>query len=215
MKLDSVAKIIEAARLAVNNTTKDPEVAKRMSQYGFPLERMQEGRELLEKVQELHLDQDNHYGERWQISNQINQTLETLRPLFLDHVTIARFAFRHDPGILHKLDIGNISSAKWTWVKQAHAFYLKVIAYADQIAPHGASQADLLQAKALLENVLELREDRILKKGEAEDSTESRNHASKVLKKWVSEFRASARLALKDHPQKLEAFGIKVPTLRT
>ena len=58
-----------------------------------------------------------------------------------------------------------------------------------------------------------LRDDRMLKKGEAEDSTESKNQAAKLLKKWVREFHTAARLALKNNPQKLEAFGIEVPSL--
>lgn len=214
MKLNTISNIMWAASLAVNNTAKDQEVARKMSQYGFPPKRMQEGQVLLTGAQNLHLDKDTRYDESWQISNQMDQELEAIRPVFVEHVTIARFAFRHQEAVLRTFNISSISSNKWTWVKQANNFYSKVMAYAEQMAAHGANEQELLQIKASLENIMVLREDRMHKKGEAEDTTENRNRAGKALKKWVSEFRTAARLALKDNPQKLEAFGIKVPTVR-
>jgi len=55
-----------------------------------------------------------------------------------------------------------------------------------------------------------LYEDRLTKKGMAENSTEAKKKAVKVLKIWVQEFRSVARIAFKDTPQILEIFGIKV-----
>ncbi|MDF9798589.1 hypothetical protein OKW21_003852 [Catalinimonas alkaloidigena] len=61
---------------------------------------------------------------------------------------------------------------------------------------------------------MSLRKDRMRKKGEAEENTEGRNQALRQLKSLIKEFHAAARLALKDHPQKLEAFGIRVRFLQ-
>lgn len=80
--------------------------------------------------------------------------------------------------------------------------------------PFGFTVEELQQAKASVEALLALRDDRMLKKGEAENCTVSKNDAAKQLRSWVREFHAAARLALKDQPQKLEAFGIRVRSLQ-
>lgn len=46
--------------------------------------------------------------------------------------------------------------------------------------------------------------------GEAQDATEKRDEVLKEIDDWMKDFKAAARLALKDHPQWLEILGIKV-----
>ena len=214
MKLESINGITMAARLVINNTAKDAEVAKKLGQFGFPPKRMQEGENLLTVVQQMQQAKKTRYDEHWQISNRIEQELKTLRPVFMEHVATARFALRHQPAALRTFNIKSISQNKWTWVDQARAFYEEIEAYAEPMATHGTAQEELDQAKASVEAVMALRDDRMYKKGEAEDTTQSRNQATQMLKKWVREFHTASRLALKDNPQKLEAFGIKVPSLQ-
>ncbi len=214
MKLNKITNIMEAASLAVNNTAKDAEVAKKMGQVGFSAKRMQEGQDLLSAARNLHLDKDSRYDERAQISSQMEEGLAAIRPLFLDHVVAARFAFRQQPALLRTFNISRIYTDKWTWVKQAGNFYHKIMEHTRAMVAYGVSQEQLMEVKTSLEAILVLRQDRLYKKAEAEDTTDSRNQAAKALRKWVSEFRAAARLALKDNPQKLEAFGIRVTLVK-
>ena len=214
MKLGTISDITRAAQLVVNNTTRDKEVARKMSQFGFPARRMQEGKDLLTVVLEMQQAQKARYDENWQISNRIEQELLTLRPIFMDHVTAVRFAFRRDPATLRTFNVKSISMNKWSWVEQARAFYETIGTHRKQMSVYGITPEELDQAQASVAAVIALRDDRMYKKGEAEDSTENRNQASKLLKKWVREFHIAARLALKDNPQKLEAFGIRVPSLQ-
>lgn len=214
MKLETMREITRAARLALNNTTRDAEVTKKMGQFGFPARSMQEGKDLLTVVLEMQQAQKTYYDENWQISNRIEAELQTLRPIFMDHVTAVRFAYRRDPAVLRTFNVKSIAMNKWTWVEQARAFYETLEAHREQMAVYGVASEELDQAKASVQAAIALRDDRMHKKGEAEDSTESKNQATKLLKKWVREFHTAARLALKDHPQKLEAFGIKVPSLQ-
>ncbi|WPP50391.1 hypothetical protein [Catalinimonas niigatensis] len=214
MKLDTVGAIVDAAGLAISNTAKDAEVAKLMGQYNFTPKRMQEGDNVLATVKALHNNKEAHYDGRWELANRIDKALETVRPVFREHVEVARFAFRSEPAILNSLNIKRIASNKWSWIKQADAFYQKLESHAEPMTRQGANWEEVAQAKASIAAIMEMRRDSMLIKGKAEDSTEMRNQAVKMLKNWVLEFRASARLALKDNPQKLEAFGIRVRSLQ-
>lgn len=214
MKLNTVDGIVLAARLILNNTGKDTDTAKRMGQYNFPPKRMQEGENLMLLLKDIQSSKKSAFDEQWNISNRITQEVSSLRPLFVEHVAAARFAFRREPEVLNALNVKRISNNKWSWIAQAEAFYQQIADHSDKMLPFGFTVEELQQAKASVEALLALRDDRMLKKGEAENCTVNKNDAAKQLRSWVREFHAAARLALKDQPQKLEAFGIRVRSLQ-
>lgn len=214
MKLDSFKEITSAARLAINNTTKDPDMAKKLGQYGFPPQRIEEGQHILTLMQSTQHDQKVRYDERWQLSDRIKQELQTLRPVFVDHVAAVRFAFRHQLAVLRTFDVKRIDGTKWGWVAQANAFYQSLEAHTEQVASLGTTPEELQQAKASIEALMELRDDYAYRKSVAEDATQNRNRLRQQLREWVREFHTAARLALKDNPQRLEAFGIRVRSLQ-
>ena len=76
----------------------------------------------------------------------------------------------------------------------------------------GIAPEELQQTKAGIEALLLQKERRRKKKAEAESATQKRNDTLEALNAWLVEFRAVARLAFKDDPQMLEAFGMKVPS---
>lgn len=212
MNINSTPQLLEAASLAINNTMKEADKQKVMANYGFSPKRMQEGKDLLDKTQVLHEVKDQHYDERWELSNQIETKLAVAHQNFAEHVKIARFVFRNEPTILYKLRINRISHGVWARTRQAKDFYTKVIPYAAMMEPQGVSLATLTEAKAFVEGIITMKEERTRKKGEAENTTDSKNQSIKMLRAWLTEFRAAARLAFKDTPQKLESLGISVPS---
>ncbi len=212
MNINSTPQLLEAAVIAINNTIKDADKQKVMANYGFPPKRMQEGKDLLDKTQTLHEVKDQHYDERWELSNQIETNLAVAHQNFAEHVKIARFVFRNEPAILYKLRISRISHGAWTRTRQAKDFYTKVLPYADLMEAQGVSKTALTEAKAFIANIMVMKEERTRKKGEAENTTDSKNKSVKSLRAWLTEFRAAARLAFKDTPQKLESLGISVPS---
>lgn len=214
MKLGSVQDIIWACRLAVENTAQDTEVAKRMASVGFPERRVRELENLCTMVEELQHSKSVRYREGLLLSEQIEKEAQTFRPVFMDHIATVRFAFRHEPTLLRTFLPKAIASNKWGWIAQAHFFYQHITPYISQLATQGISQEEVEQAKASVEALMSLRTSRMRKKGEAEDNTEGRNQGVQQLKNLLREFHAAARLALKDHPQKLEAFGIRVRSLQ-
>lgn len=214
MKLESFQAVTHAARLAINNTAKDADMAKKLGKYGFPLQRMQEGQNILTLMQSTQQNQKAHYDDRWQLSDQIKQELRTLQPVFVDHVAAVRFAFRHQPAVLRTFGVKRLDATRWGWVAQANTFYQLVEAHTEQMASFGTAPEELQQAKASVEALMELREDYALKKSVAEDATQNRNRLRQQLREWVREFHTAARMALKDNPQRLEAFGIRVRSLQ-
>ncbi len=212
MKLHSNAQILEAARLVIYNTQKDPDIQKRMSTYGFPPKRLQDGKALLEKAILLQDIKTIHYDERWAISQQVEADMEIMKATFKDHVLVARTAFRHDAVVLHSLKIERLSTRKWESVRQALYFYTKLEEHAAVMEPFGINLELIRQTKISVASLLDMKEERARKKGVAEDTTQEKKKAFKELREWVVEFRTLARYAFKDSPQMLESFGILVPS---
>lgn len=105
MHLNSISNLLEIASLTINNTMKDKELQKKMASFGFPPKRMQEGKALLEQALMLDESKIRRYDERWELSYQIKTDLQSAREHFLDHVKVARLVFRHEPAMLHKLNV--------------------------------------------------------------------------------------------------------------
>lgn len=214
MKINSTHDLLDASQLSINNTLNYPDMQQQMAQYGFPAKRVKEGKQLLEQfTQQCHQQKDYNH-ERWALSYRLKNEVKATRQLFVEHVKVARFAFRQDAAILNKLDIQQLVRTQWGWVQQAQAFYTQVADHAAQMASCGVTPEELAQAQASLEAIASMREDLILKKGDAEDATQRKGKAGKELKAWLSEFRAVARLAFRETPQKLEAYGIRVRSRR-
>jgi len=210
MKLQSDAQILEGATMVLNNTEKDANIQKGMEGYGFTKKRMKEGDALLNNVLSLQAVCETHHNERWAISQKLEADRNTALALFKDHVGVARIALRNDPVVLHSLKIQRISKKTWGWPRQALHFYEKVTPHLAQLEALGVNAEVLAQAKASVQALLALKEDRLLKKSKVEDSTQEKRKAMKALKAWVQEFISIARIAFKDNPQTLEAFGIVV-----
>lgn len=212
MYYSSIPKLFASADRAIYNTLEHGEIQKKMSHYGFPQKRLQEGKALLEKALMLHGAKDDRYDEKQELSEQLQADEQTARRYFEDHVAAIRLIFRKEPLTLAKFRIKRIARKVDEWTLQARLFYQKVEAHAGTLESYDLSREEIAQAKAMVEAVMVARNQRVQKKGEAEEATRVRNMAIKELKAWMSEFRSIARVALKDSPQMMEALGMRVPS---
>ena len=202
--------LLEAAQLALTNTQKHPEIQKRMAAYGFTPAQLQVGKKLLTTVEEKQLAQSRAQDKRWALSQQINTGLLAVRDQLKQYAAIAVVAFRRDPVLLHSLKINRIASGRWDIVRQAVYFYQQLENKKVDMIPYGVSQKELQQAQTAAVALTRMKEERTSAKGMAQISTQQKHTAQRALRQWLSEFRSIARLALKDQPQMLEVFGIKV-----
>ncbi len=208
----SIPKLFAAAQTAIYNAQEQPEIQKSMNTYGFSPKRLLEGKSLLESAMMLHYSKDDRYDEKREIANQLAIDLETTRRHFEDHVATVKLAFRKAPATLAKFRIRPIAKKMEGWTLQASRFYDIAETYADVLENYQLPREELSQNKAMVEALRATRNQRMQKKGEAEEATRVRDEAVNALNDWMVSFRGIARIALKDKPQLLEALGIKVKT---
>lgn len=212
MRYSSLPKQLASAQTAIYNAMEHDEIQKKLNQYGFTSKRMQEGNGLLNHAILLHHEKNDRYGEKQELSSQLDAQAKATKKRFKDHVDTVKLAFRHEPATLAKFKVNRIATKKDEWQLQANYFYSKAVMYADVLESYQLSQSELTQNQASVEALMAIRNRRMQKKGEAEEATRNRDLSMQALHVWMKEFRSIARIALKDSPQLLEALGIQVKT---
>ena len=104
------------------------------------------------------------------------------------------------------------------WIDQTEAFYGNLLQDAElmtEMAKFGYTDKKLSDEFSLIKTVADKNLSQKQEKGKAQESTEQRDLKFKELEKWISGFRAIAKVALADTPQKLEKLGITVSPRKT
>ena len=200
----------EAAVLVIQNTQNNPERQQQLETFGFGPTRFQQGKTLLRGFEQKLAQQTQRQNEQWALSQQINEGLQAVQDEFKQHARITQIALRDDAALLHALKIDKLGTRRWACVRQAVYFYQQLQQRGITLEAYGVSAKELQQARSAAHQLLELKAARLDKKSEAEHSTQEKRHAQEALRAWVADFRTVARMAFRDQPQTLEAFGIKV-----
>ena len=206
----------EAARLTLNNGQHDAEAVERMAAYGFGPAQWQTGQQLLQRLEECISQCTTLEHERWALSQQINEGQRAIVAAFKEHAKAAHFAFRHDPSLLHSLEVSRISRRRWESIKQAAFFYRQLASKKLSLQAYGISPKAVQQTIKDIDALMHQREQRTHRKARGEHNTQQKQAAYAALREWLVEFRGVARLAFRRQPQLLEMFGIPVrSTVRT
>ena len=205
-----VSALFAEAQRYVDNATAHPEIQKKMNALGFSARRILEGSALLDAARAGQIDKHEKYSERQLLSERIQADYQQARQLFDEHVKIVRFAFRHEPALLQSFNVQRVSKRVESWLLQASEFYRIAARHREVLGASGLSEAEVSQGTASIEAINTVRNQRMRCKGDAEEATRLRNASMKDLKRWMSDFRAIARIALRDSPQLMEALGMVV-----
>ena len=198
--------------MLLENALKNTAVKKALAQYGFNEARILEGKALLDAAEAWQLDQKDSYTIKSQLTQQLLEDEKALRTLYLDHLTIARFAFRDDLFWQRHLEL---DKKRWTdragMLSQIRTFYRRLTPPAiTTLKKFGVLPEDLERGKAMIEALQDILINRQNKRAEAQQATKNRNDSLDAWKDWRQKFTRVAEVALADDPQLLEALGIVV-----
>ncbi|MEQ9440879.1 MAG: hypothetical protein RIG62_17665 [Cyclobacteriaceae bacterium] len=195
-------------QMALDAALNDAEIAEMLEAYQYDEARILEGKALLNTLVLLNDLQDKEYGEQFDATDILNGTRQRAHDLYMKHLTLGRIAFEGKRGTAKRLQLnGPRQRGLSGWLTQAEVFYANLDGLETALAEYGVSSEELTQARELVASVGEALWKREQEQKEARESTRQRDAARKELKRWMRHFRQVARLALKDHAQKLESMG--------
>ncbi len=188
-------------------------IQQKLNRVSYDRKTILKGKALNENVRLLQSAKKDHYGAKATVTDTLAANLTEAQRMYHEQVTLARLAFKDDRGMQMKLEItGPRKKSKNGWFAQAMTFYGKVDEMAPAMAGYGVTLETLQQTRAMVEALATARQQQLQHKGEAQNATEQRDIALRAMDRWMSDFRAAARVALKDNPQWLEMLGMPVPS---
>ena len=196
---------------ALDNAINHPGIQQKLNRVSYDRRTLLKGRALNEQVRMFQLAKNDAYGTQAACTDTLQAHQAETQQGYQEHVTLARLAFKHDRGMQIKLGVvGPRKRAKDAWLAQAITFYAQINEMAAALGGYGVSRDVLEQSKAMVEALVNMRQQQLRCKAEAQDATEKRDAALREMEAWMRDFRAAARVALKDSPQWLEMLGISV-----
>jgi hypothetical protein len=212
----STERLLNDARVMINNALTDPFIQNCLMEYGYTSDRIQAGKVLYEIALTALQKQQAIYGEQISATAALNQDWDKAKASYMRLVKITRVAFKGDVGTATRLGItGKRKDSLAGWLLQAQQFYTNALISPDlltTLAKYGVTSAKLEAAQAEMYAVEVANQRQEKEKGEAQDATQARKAAIASLNKWLSDFVAIARIALEERPQLLESLGILKPS---
>ena len=130
----------------------------------------------------------------------------------MSQLKIARIAFKDCDGIATELALtGPRKQGLAGWLAQSSQFYINAIASKEILTglkQYGITAQKLKAAQAKIMSLAAASALQKKLKGEAKSATEKREQCLAELRSWLIDFRAVAKIALAEDPQRLESLSI-------
>ncbi len=203
--------MLQSYSVIFENFKKNEELAKELAEYGYGIEKMSNGKDLLDKANELYSINIQKKQEETTSSVNYQKIYTEVTQMYSSHRKRAKIIFKNDENILRNLRINGASvRTKSEYTEDIKVFY-GTLSHSEEL------KNKLKQVKVFPEEIEEqlikinqvktAYEDYLKYKGESQQSTKDKNKAFDSLDKWVKDFYQIAKLTFEDRPQLLEIFG--------
>lgn len=203
--------MLQSYSVIFENFKKNEDLAKELAEYGYGIEKMSNGKDLLDKANELYSINIQKKQEETTSSVNYQKIYTEVTQMYSSHRKRAKIIFKNDENILRNLRINGASvRTKSEYTEDIKVFY-GTLSHSEEL------KNKLKQVKVFPEEIEEqlikinqvktAYEDYLKHKGESQQSTKDKNKAFDSLDKWVKDFYQIAKLTFEDRPQLLEIFG--------
>jgi hypothetical protein len=214
----AIDEFLVRADVAIHNALNDPEILAALTPFGYDETALQAGADLLAEAETLHRAQQAEYAEQYTATAALERAWDAARDLYMQHLALARVAFRDDRETYRFLGLDGRRKRSFAgWVEQAETFYTHLLetpdvlaAFRDRFPLEPSVFADGL---AQVEALMEYNRVQEQKKSAAQQATKDRDAAFNALDAWLRDYRAVAKIALRDQLQMLEALQFKAKTV--
>jgi hypothetical protein len=213
MSRESLPGKFSFAQTAISNAIKVNTIKDVLVNFGYGESRLQEGRGLYTKAEELYYHQMRKYGKQFAATDACMKARAKAYEVYINHVKLSRLAFKNNRTICQMLQInGDRKETHSGFMQQVSAFYSNALATDEVLsglAVYSVTRTDLERGSELVKVYQEKRREQLWEISEAQSSTEERDKAIREMDEWISDFIAVCRIAF-GKSQDLEMLGIVV-----
>jgi len=206
---------LDRARVALNNTESQPDLAEALAGYGFDHDRIQEGKSLLSKAEAAQRTYVREQGEQLAATGDLESARLACRRAYDKDAKLARLAFRKSPDALVRLGLAGRRKQNYSgWTEQVKQFYdaaLNTPSILEGFGRYNYGRDRLHVGADLLHAVLDANDAQENEKGETQLASQSRIAAFEALDDYMDEFEGLVDVVFHDDPQQAERLGTHVP----
>ncbi len=210
----SESKFFEASRTALGNAESNLDIKTALADCGIDQAKIADGWKIYNNAKAVW-EQNHIENTKTRIaSNAYHTFYEMLRLKFRRHRELTLILCNKNQNILIQLGV------KGRFPKKYNEFFDKLKLFYTEAKNNEAIRAKLAIIKLTpevatdclneLDHLLKLRADFDMEMGESQVQTERKNNALLELKEWMDNFHTILKVALYDHPQRMEILGIQV-----
>ena len=211
----SIAGQLNSAQLAISNSLSDPEIQSLVAQFGYPAEKLNEGKALYDAALAAVDAEKAQAGGRQESSQMLAQAEESARDAYQALAKVARAVFLKDKAQLSALGLnGNMPKDTAGFLAAAYTLFDNARTL-PALADYGYDSVKLQSERAKIAAYDTANQQQEAAKGAAQQATRDQDSALGALNTWTSQYLKIAKVALSGKPQLLEKLGVLARTSKT
>lgn len=194
---------IDWGEMALENSMNHPQIQSALKNVGYPISRLQEGKQLLEEVRQHQRMLSQAISELAATKRHIYERLDKVKQIHARHRNLARIAFQDDLTMYTRLRLSKLSSAIQEWLSYAENFYQIIISEGEEIYNFGISRKELNTTQQEIAYLISKK--RLFScKSNTERVNKATDRAISHFDYWLHDFENTTRKALKDQPDLMD-----------
>ena len=210
----SIAQELNAGQLAISNSLSDPEIQSLVAQFGYPADKLNEGKALYDAALAAVNAEKAAAGAQQESTRTLEQAEESARDAYQALAKVARAVFLKDKAL-------NTLGLNGSTPKDTAGFLAAAYALFDNartlpaLADYGYDSPKLQSERLKIAAYDAANQQQESAKGAAQQATREQDAALQALNAWTSQYLKIAKVALRDKSQLLEKLGVLARTSKT
>ncbi len=210
----SDSEALEHYQMALTNSKNQPDLAQILASYGYGPEIIDQGWSIYETARQSYNINIKEDDETSEASAYFKLKKAELAETYSEHRGIAKVVFKDQTEILKRLLLNTPIPVPYVnWLETIKKFYTEIQSDEQlivKLSRFNITAEVVATGLSLVEDVEAAKFEYYREEGESQEATAQKNTDIEVIRNWMNEFFAIARIALKDKPQLLEALGLLV-----
>lgn len=207
--------LLGIAEMAFNVAKTDEKFKAPLLAYRIDDARVDEYLAIFSDAKEKYHDFVRERGEQFEATAAVEKALAEAKPVYNEHVTLARLALKENPSMKGKFGLnGRRKRRVFSWIGQAEVFYRNLLDDAEMLASldarYGLTLERLEAGRDLVLAVKAVNSKQESEKSESQQARVDKDESLRLLQGALSEYFQVCKFAHADNPQLLERVGITV-----
>lgn len=210
----SINEFLTSANTIIHNTKNDPEILSKVAKFGYSLEKILEGEQLLRQAEELNKNSISKKGDKENLTDEFNKIYKEAKMVYSNFRKVAKAIFLKEKGKLEQLGLNDkVPQSYAGFISKCNILFENSLSdeeIKNRLSEYGYNEEKITKEREKINQLIEIYLRKESAKGDAQQLTVEKGKAFEKLHRWISQYIKIARIALSDNRETIEKLGIKI-----